>query len=250
MVRCHSRGPVYPGTPWRSQFLRVRLSRRHSHIRPRRPGNVGVGRTGGFDQSMQRRMERGLSRGCSRPGSPVGSPWPAAMDSRRSRSPGASLVDLSRTYSPPRHRRRHSSACSEVFGMRAASHRSTPHQYQTSSRSRTDRGDSTDDLSSGLYECVPLMTDAMRHGNGLEWGHALFVRSIHGSTHKAWRKGLIMIDPQMLQALSRFDPLPEDVKRRMVRLDDGDEVLNPFREERTGDRIGDSRRPSHSQGRS
>lgn len=61
---------------------------------------------------------------------------------------------------------------------------------------------------------------------------------------------VIMVDLRTLEALLRFDPLPEDVKRRMVRLDDGDGVLNPFRAERTTDCIGDSRRPSHSQGRS
>lgn len=61
---------------------------------------------------------------------------------------------------------------------------------------------------------------------------------------------VIMVDLRTLEALLRFDPLPEDVKRRMIRLDDGDGVLDPFRAERTTDRIGDSRRPSHSQGRS
>lgn len=59
-----------------------------------------------------------------------------------------------------------------------------------------------------------------------------------------------MLDLRIVRALLRFDPLPEDVERRMVRLDDGDGVLNPFRAERTTDRIGDSRRPFRSQGRS
>lgn len=44
-----------------------------------------------------------------------------------------------------------------------------------------------------------------------------------------------MVDLRTLEALLRFDPLPEDVKRRMIRLDDGDGVLDPFSEERTTD---------------
>lgn len=61
---------------------------------------------------------------------------------------------------------------------------------------------------------------------------------------------VIMVDLRTLEALLRFDPLPEDVKRRMVRLDDGDGILDPFKEGRTTDHTKDSRRPSHSQGRS
>lgn len=34
-----------------------------------------------------------------------------------------------------------------------------------------------------------------------------------------------MVDLRTLEALLRFDPLPEDVKRRMIRLDDGDGVV-------------------------
>lgn len=36
-----------------------------------------------------------------------------------------------------------------------------------------------------------------------------------------WRKGGIMIDQRMLDALLNFEPLPEDVKKRMVCLDRG-----------------------------
>ena len=61
---------------------------------------------------------------------------------------------------------------------------------------------------------------------------------------------MIMVDLRTLEALLRFDPLPEDVKRRMIRLDDGDGVLDPFREERTTDHTKDSRRPIRSRGRS
>lgn len=38
-----------------------------------------------------------------------------------------------------------------------------------------------------------------------------------------------MFDLRIVRALSRFDPLPEDVKRRMVHLDHGDGVLDPFK---------------------
>ena len=40
-----------------------------------------------------------------------------------------------------------------------------------------------------------------------------------------------MVDLRTLEALLRFDPLPEDVKRRMIRLDDGDGVLDPFKKD-------------------
>lgn len=55
-----------------------------------------------------------------------------------------------------------------------------------------------------------------------------------------------MVDLRTLEALLRFDPLPEDVKRRMIRLDDGDGALYPFREERTTDHTKDLRRPIRS----
>lgn len=59
-----------------------------------------------------------------------------------------------------------------------------------------------------------------------------------------------MVDLRTLEALLRFDPLPEDVKRRMIRLDNGDGVVDPFRKERTTDHTKDSRRPIRSRGRS
>lgn len=37
-----------------------------------------------------------------------------------------------------------------------------------------------------------------------------------------------MIDQRMLDALLNFEPLPEDVKKRMVCLDRGDGILDPF----------------------
>lgn len=43
-----------------------------------------------------------------------------------------------------------------------------------------------------------------------------------------WRKGGIMIDQRMLDALLNFEPLPEDVKKRMACLDRGDGILDPF----------------------
>jgi hypothetical protein len=61
---------------------------------------------------------------------------------------------------------------------------------------------------------------------------------------------VIMVDLRTLEALLHFDPLPEDVKRHMIRLDDGDGVLDPFREERTIDHTKDSRRLIRSRGRS
>lgn len=53
-----------------------------------------------------------------------------------------------------------------------------------------------------------------------------------------------MINPQMERALLRFEPLPEDVKKRLIRLDCGDGVLNPLEEVRTTGRIADSRKSS------
>lgn len=61
---------------------------------------------------------------------------------------------------------------------------------------------------------------------------------------------VIMVDLRTLEALLRFDPLPEDVKRRMIRLDNGDGVVDPFGKERTTDHTKDSRRPIRSRGRS
>lgn len=58
-----------------------------------------------------------------------------------------------------------------------------------------------------------------------------------------------MVDLRTLEALLRFDPLPEDVKRRMIRLDDGDGVLDPFKEGQTAGHAESSRRPIRSQGR-
>ena len=37
-----------------------------------------------------------------------------------------------------------------------------------------------------------------------------------------------MINPQMERALLRFEPLPEDVKKRLIRLDCGDGVPDPL----------------------
>ncbi|MDU4038942.1 MAG: hypothetical protein E7H36_04000 [Bifidobacterium dentium] len=39
-----------------------------------------------------------------------------------------------------------------------------------------------------------------------------------------------MIDPQTERALLRFEPLPEDVEKRLIRLDCGDGVLNSLEE--------------------
>ena len=58
-----------------------------------------------------------------------------------------------------------------------------------------------------------------------------------------------MVDFRILQALLDFKPLPEDVRKQMIRLDRGDGVLNPFAEARTTGHTADCRIPGRSRSR-